>query len=207
MLLITVLAINESAGAFPLLKKCTDYLGDEIRALQKAVPEEFKIGENSYAKFDKKGELLCYEWIDAPFFEEVQCTCSYDIVRLNHLNDDYKSFIFGLHYCYNLLIKLLKGYDVDSACNNYRGLVIGNEEYIFCFTQTDTKKVLLYKDCPSSFKEYRINPKNFVFLFNGLRTYYPPTISQYEHLVSIKHVSVADADDYDHEHWNDYSND
>ena len=77
----------------------------------------------------------------------------------------------------------------------------------FVLPRLTQRRFYFFKDCPSNFKEYRINPKNFVFLFNGLRTYYPPTISQYEHLVSIKHVSVADADDYDYEHFNDYSND
>ena len=43
-------------------------------------------------------------------------------------------------------------------------------------------------------------------MIDGIRTYHPPTLSQYEHLAAIGHVSV-DPDDYDYLHSNDYSPD
>ena len=197
--LITVLALGKcTANGFPVLKECKKYLEEDWDTSK---IEDYETEKGYHVKFDVSGKLKCYKWQKVVLAEVVPC--QYIVVASRH-NDDFENFTMSRGNCVDLFDRIAKSFNPYPYEHGHRVFRMNGKFYFFCFLLKDSKGAVFSYDCPSNISHYRINPKNFIYMIDGIRTYHPPTLSQYEHLAAIGHVSV-DPDDYDYLHSNDYS--
>lgn len=182
----------------PLLQRCKERLIDDWAT---SWIEHYRIDESTFAVFGN-GSLLCYRRNKFLYVHEVECSLFSMTYQFVNEKASFDNIIPTIENCFALYESIIPKNPIPNVVTYNRIYNSGDRSFFsFCYVVGIMTEIPQVVECPNDIKNYKINPKNFIFKVDGIMKYQPPTVGQYQFLKSINHISVS-TDDYDYDHQN-----
>ena len=195
----------ESSPRLPEIGQCVKYLREEWSG---SWIETYKYSDEIYSAFGSDGSLYCFHRGKILIAQELNCVITSKLPVMNKPTRGaalgITNFTVGLNNCLHLHQVLTHHEPGQSGYLHSMYLKIPLKSIVHvCYMIGNLYNVPIEMGCPDEIKWAKINPKNFMFIENGIVVYRSPTWDQYLTLRKMGHPSVQ-LDDYDYDHENDY---
>lgn len=143
--------------------------------------------------FDQSGSLICYQKRNVTIAIEVECSGNHDDYDIVEEPINFKGENVNLENCLSLNALMVSDLSYKSNLTYTRS--VGprgrNLSFTMCYVLRRVYNIPRKVKCNEEISNYKINPRNFVFIRGNDLLYLPPSVAQYLFLERINNPTMS----------------